>query len=231
MAFCHDRQNNHLDNRLSLCAEAREISRQNRSGKLDYTIALVHRVSARDSGVIRLCSRDFLDHAISDSFPSHSADRSAFSLALHDGQPSNASCEHGRECHGGRIVQRNRERIRFHKFTKFVLHTAAAALQSTGSSVANQDSAPAGLSEAARVSLSRFAWRLRRCRTLLVAQLYSAQRSHRSRTGWSALKQRFSKPPRNFCAQSTVPKTVVENTSTSRAGPCFSYQAGFIQVP
>jgi hypothetical protein len=111
-----------LNGSLSLRAEAREISRENRSGKVDRTIALVHQVSTRGSRVIRLCSRDFLDHAVGNSFPSHSADSSGLSFALHDGQPSNAPCEHGRECHGGRIVQCNRERIPFHQFTKFVLH-------------------------------------------------------------------------------------------------------------
>jgi hypothetical protein len=88
-----------LGGSLSLRAEAREISRQNRNGKLDHRIPSVYRVSARGSGVIPCRARDCLNHAIRDSFPSYGADKSGISLALHDRQPSNASGQHGRECH------------------------------------------------------------------------------------------------------------------------------------
>lgn len=88
-----------LDGSLSFFAEAREISRENRSGALDHTNAPVYGVLTRDLGVIHFRPRDFLDHAIRDSFRAYSADRPGVSRALHYGQPRNASVEHRRARH------------------------------------------------------------------------------------------------------------------------------------
>jgi hypothetical protein len=55
--------------------------------------------STRNRGVIPFRPRDFLDHAIRDSFRTYSADRSGVSLALHYGQPRNPSVEHRRASH------------------------------------------------------------------------------------------------------------------------------------
>ena len=60
----------------------------------------------------------------------------------------------GREIRRGRRTELSRETL----VQGIKQTTAAAALQNSGSSVANPDSAPAGLSKAGRVSLSRFAW-------------------------------------------------------------------------
>src|SRR5690349_8438029 len=81
----------------------------------------VSRVSSCGPGATGYCLHDLLGHAIHDSFCAYSADRPGVSLALHHGQPSNAPNEHCRGRHRSRIVQRHRERIALHKFTKLVL--------------------------------------------------------------------------------------------------------------